>query len=187
MNVQQLNSSGQQIRVVILTALISFFFTGLLWWTVVRVNNARQWLLTGEFVKNKYGEPNYSFGVRLAMLCYFIFHQQAPHGGHGVPKSNRWVFRSNAWGHILINSQRRFDVQYWDDGTEAKEARDHGNGRAAGHFAAHCVKRGIRHRDWFEHVKWEPLWSLSTLTKARRHPESSVAAASVVLGDRGSG
>ena len=158
MNVQQLNATGQQMKVVIFTALISMFITGMLWLAVARINNTRQWLLKGEEFTKQQGEPNYSIDIRLIMLYYLVFHRNKGRGSKvGLLEQIRWVFRSNVWVHILLNNPSNDIGQRYDVNTHISTSKHW----AAGHFAAYYVREGLQGNDYFEQWKWESPWRSS--------------------------
>lgn len=139
MNLQQLNQEGQQLWVFITTAALAVIITGGIWWTINQVNSVRRWIRKPELVdkSDNKRDPQYSIGVRLAMLYYLVF------SGH-----MKWMFRSNIWLRVLANSKKVGDTVH-DEFPPPPEYTT----TVAGHYISESLKEDFT-KYWFENVKW---------------------------------
>lgn len=90
MNLQQLNQSGQQIWVFLITAAISLAVTALSWFLVEQSNSYLTWLRQEN--AEWQDRPRYTITVRIALILWLI------HNGH-----TSWARSSGAWWAILTN------------------------------------------------------------------------------------
>lgn len=157
MNIQQLNQSGQQIQAFIITALVSTAIAGMIWLVVTRINHAREWLCTGEETRNENGLPSYNIEIRLVMLYFFMFHSDRKQRYYPQnPAARRWVFRSNAWFYILLNSPA-YCIWPSTGSIPGFDGSENLTKLAAGHVGACCVRSGIKWHPRLEDMKWDRL------------------------------
>ena len=99
MNIQQLNQSGQQIRVFLITALVALLLTFFIWLCIPHITGTVQWREQLQVCCEKDQSwpkrgKNYHFIVRVAIL-YMLLRR-----GYG-----RWTWISGAWIRILTNER----------------------------------------------------------------------------------
>ena len=93
MNIEQLNGSGQRLSVFITTAVVTLAVTGGSWFLIEQVNSYRKWRKRRPDAPYD-RETQFALVIRLAMLVFLISH------GH-----SKWMWKSGAWWHILMNSR----------------------------------------------------------------------------------
>ena len=98
MNIEQLNQSGQQLRVFFITTILALLVTGAVWFCVDQIKAYVTWR-QGEADVGAKQRSNYSIIVRAAMIVWLV------KNGHAT-----WMLKSRAWQHILRNSQQRPEV-----------------------------------------------------------------------------
>ena len=91
MNLSELNGSGKNIWVFLITAVVALLTTGVLWFVLEEVNNYLRWRKGVHNVKELF-----ALGQRIGMLVWL---QQHGHTG--------WMWESGAWWRLLINSGSR--------------------------------------------------------------------------------
>ena len=100
MNIQQLNQSGQNIWVFIVTGVLALLITGVSWFCVEVITSYKEWPrkgITGDSRRNK------SLAFRLALLVWLV------KNGHTT-----WMWLSGAWLCILSNDKLgKFRVRSW--------------------------------------------------------------------------
>lgn len=104
MNIQQINSSGHNIGVFIITAVIVLLTTAISWLTMEEINQTKAWhkenARTDRSKSDILNHKNHSrIGVRILMICWLIAH------GH-----LKWAWKSKAFIQILINSRSPIDL-----------------------------------------------------------------------------
>lgn len=104
MNIEQLNGSGQHLRVFIITAVVALAVTGGSWFVIEQVNSYNNW-------RRRSGEDQYkrktqfSLAVRFALIIFIVLHGYT-----------RWMFTSGAWWRIIVNHGSRIIDHYpYDD------------------------------------------------------------------------
>lgn len=103
MNIQQLNESGQQVWVFVVTAFISLAVTGALWYSVDSINDIKRWRNSLPAMDDKRFKrtKQYSIGLRFAMLYYLC------RRGHVL-----WMIQSRFWFFVLANKRPSHD-RHW--------------------------------------------------------------------------
>ena len=91
MNFQQLNQSGQNIWVFIVTGALALLITGVSWLSVEVITSYKGWTDLG---KTDDSCRNESLPFRLALLLWLV------KNGHW-----KWMYRSGAWLCILSNDK----------------------------------------------------------------------------------
>lgn len=102
MNIHQLNQSGQNIWVFVVTAMATLALTGAAWFCIELANSYRAWEQEKSF--NYKSVPNHSITSRIALVLLLV-------------KQGRtlWLRRSGAWLCILSNEKYgRFKILAWD-------------------------------------------------------------------------
>lgn len=95
MNLEQLNGSGQHLRVFIITAVSLLAVTGGSWFLIEQTNSYTKWQQRS--LDELYdGQTQFALGVRLALLIWLISQ------GHTY-----WMFTSGAWWRIMANHESR--------------------------------------------------------------------------------
>lgn len=99
MNIQQINSSGHNIGVFIITAVVVLLTTAISWLTMEEINQTKAWhkenARTDRSKSDVLDHKNQSrIGVRIFMIGWLITH------GHLT-----WAWKSKALSQILINSE----------------------------------------------------------------------------------
>ena len=99
MNIQQINSSGHNIGVFIITAVIVLLTTAISWLTMEEINQTKAWHKENARTDRSKSEildyKNQSrIGVRIFMVWWLIIH------GHLA-----WAWKTKALSQILINSR----------------------------------------------------------------------------------
>ena len=100
MNLEQLNGSGQPLRVFIITAVVTLAFTGGSWFVIEQVNSYLKWRKRSPDEPYD-GETQFTLAVRLAIFATLL-----------SIGCTSWMFRSGAWWRILINHRSRFISRY---------------------------------------------------------------------------
>ena len=95
MNLEQLNGSGQHIRVFIITAVALLAVTGGSWFLIEKFNSYMKWQQRS-LDELWDGQTQFALGVRLALLVWLISQ------GHTY-----WMFTSGAWWRIMANHNSR--------------------------------------------------------------------------------
>lgn len=80
MNIQQINDSGHNIWIFAVTSLIALLFTGTMWYLIESINAVknelrdifREYAQQGPSAERVRGSKNYSLGLRLRLLTYYI-------------------------------------------------------------------------------------------------------------------
>ncbi len=107
MNIEQLNKSGQNLSVFIITAVLTLVVTGGSWFLIEQTNSYRKWRRRSP--KQQYdGKTQFSLAVRLALIAWLVSN------GH-----THWMFKSGAWWRIAIDRKSRIEglsVLEEDDG-----------------------------------------------------------------------
>ncbi len=96
MNLEQLNASGQQLRVFIITAILALIITGAVWFCIDQVNDWSTWRHEQTANYGSQTRTKFSLAVRLVMICWLVRH------GHCS-----WMRQSGAWVHVLTNSTQK--------------------------------------------------------------------------------
>ena len=91
MNLQQLNQSGQNLWIFVLTGVTALLVTGLSWLCVEAITNYKGWPKEGSTDDSRRNE---SLAFRLALLVWLV------KNGHTT-----WMWRSGAWLCILSNDK----------------------------------------------------------------------------------
>ncbi len=108
MNIQQLNKSGPNIWVFIVTTIVALLVTGSSWFCSHTVYHAVAWYREHPVAKNaksdgKMEKREFALPVRMAMLVWLVCN------GHKA-----WMWKSGAWIAILMDSkclgQREYDT-----------------------------------------------------------------------------
>ncbi|KAL8804789.1 MAG: hypothetical protein Q9182_002381 [Xanthomendoza sp. 2 TL-2023] len=96
MNLQQLNASGQPLRVFFITAILALFVTGASWFGIDQFNDYTAWRHIKE-VKKSISDPptDFSIAVRIAMIWWLVYR------GHFS-----WMRETGAWHLIMKNIHR---------------------------------------------------------------------------------
>lgn len=115
MNIQQINSSGHNIGVFIITAVIVLLATAISWLTMEEINQTKAWRKeNGRTDRSKsdiLDQKNQSrIGVRIFMIWWLITH------GHLT-----WAWKSKALSQILINSRSPIDLKHYPVETYIKQ------------------------------------------------------------------
>ena len=101
MNLQQLNQSGQNLWVFVLTGVVALLVTGSAWWCVELITNYKGWPRKGSTEDSR---RNKRLVFRLALLVWLV------KNGHTT-----WMRRTGAWLCILSNDKlgkfRGYDPQ----------------------------------------------------------------------------
>ena len=100
MNLEQLNGSGQPLRVYIITAVVTLAFTGGLWFVIEQVNSYLKWRKRSPDEPYN-GETQFTLVVRLAILATLL-----------SIGCTSWIFESGAWWRILVNHRSRIISPY---------------------------------------------------------------------------
>lgn len=109
MNIQQLNRSGQSLWVFLCTAGVALLLTGMLWYCAEEISKYRAW--TQQLIDCKRERlisaqglapeiQKHGILVRFSLLLWLVRRGQWP-----------WSWRSGAWFHILINSERLPEIE----------------------------------------------------------------------------
>ena len=104
MNLQQLNSNGQQIWVFIITAVTAILVTAGLWFCFELINDYKAWQERkqgGILWENYHPKPKYFFAARLMMFFWLV------KNGHVS-----WMLKAGAWWRILVNDKTRLQDEY---------------------------------------------------------------------------
>lgn len=145
MNLQQLNQSGQQLAVFLITAAIAVAITGVSWFCVEKVNSYLVWL-RGEDKDFDGGTPTYTLSVRLMMIAKLVYN------GH-----ISWLRASEAWPRILMNDPRKPELDGWDWRSVLKF--DDVNLAAADYVSRHFWLRGSSSEPtYFDTSVGHPTW-----------------------------
>lgn len=107
MNLQQLNQSGQNLWVFIVTGVIALLVTGVSWLCVEVITSYKGWTKPGS---TNDARPSRSIVFRLALLVWLV------KNGHTT-----WMWQSGAWLCILSNDKLgkfRAESKMGLDGTE---------------------------------------------------------------------
>ncbi len=99
MDLQQLNDSGQQIWVFIITAVAAILVTAGLWFCFEQVIDYKTWQQReqgGIFWGKYHPESKYFVATRLKMFVWLVIN------GHVS-----WMLKSGAWWRILVNDKTR--------------------------------------------------------------------------------
>ena len=91
MNIQQLNHSGQNLWVFIVTSVIALLVTGVSWLCVEVITSYKGWPRNGSTDESR---RNRVLAFRLALLVWLV------KNGHTT-----WMWRSGAWLCILSNDK----------------------------------------------------------------------------------
>ncbi|KAM0805941.1 hypothetical protein BDR22DRAFT_191798 [Usnea florida] len=95
MNLEQLNGSGQHLRVFIVTAVILLAVTGTSWSMIEQINSYRKWHQRS--LDETYdGQTQFAIAVRLALLLWLV--------SQGYTS---WMFTSGVWWRIATNHKSR--------------------------------------------------------------------------------
>lgn len=99
MNIQQINSSGHNIGVFIITAVIVLLTTAISWLTMEEINQTKVWHKENARTDRSRSDilvdkNQFRIGVRIFMIWWLIIH------GHLT-----WAWKSGALLQILINSR----------------------------------------------------------------------------------
>ena len=137
MNLQQLNQSGQQLWVFICTASVSLVLTGGTWFCIDQFNGFRNWRRDRSVrTINQRRYSKFNLMVRIFLLCRLWLRTRT-----------LWIFRSNAWYHVVTNSSVHGFI------TAPGTLREYH------HLTAlEYIYRGFQEykflSPWFENVKW---------------------------------
>ena len=113
MNIEQLNGSGQQIRVFFITAVIALAVTGGSWFAIEQTNIYRKWRRR-TFDTPYGGKTQFALIVRLAMLAGLIWH------GH-----SRWMLRTGVGWRLLTNHRSRILTKFASKESEVLNAGEY--------------------------------------------------------------
>ena len=113
MNIQQINSSGHNIGVFIITAVIVLLMTAISWLTLEEINRTRAWHKENARTDRRKSEiiddkNHCRIGVRLFMVWWLLAH------GH-----LKWAWKSESLTKILFNSTSPISLTAKYDPVEA--------------------------------------------------------------------
>lgn len=100
MNLEQLNGSGQPLRVFIITAVVTLAVTGGSWFAIEQANSYLKWRKRSPDEPYD-GKTQFTLAVRLALLTTFV-----------SIGCTSWMFKSGAWWRILINHRSQIISRY---------------------------------------------------------------------------
>ncbi len=100
MNLEQLNGSGQPLRVFIITAVVTLAFTGGSWFVIEQVKSCSKWRKRSPDEPYD-GDTQFTLAVRLAILGTLLSIGCTP-----------WMLKSGAWWRILSNHRSRIFSRY---------------------------------------------------------------------------
>ena len=98
MNIQQINSSGHNIGIFVITAILALLVTGASWFMSQKANEYEAWQHSRGGCQSSKGpsEIGYTRKARLFMLVWLA------RNGHTM-----WAWRSRAWWRIATDSNSR--------------------------------------------------------------------------------
>ncbi len=104
MNIQQINRSGHNIGVFVITAVIVLFTTAISWLTMEEISQTKAWLKENARTDRSKSDIldhkiQFKIGVRIFMIWWLITH------GHLT-----WAWKTKAFSQILINSRSPIDL-----------------------------------------------------------------------------
>ncbi|KAL8802171.1 MAG: hypothetical protein Q9200_006679 [Gallowayella weberi] len=96
MNLQQLNASGQPLRVFLITAVLVLFVTGASWFSIDQFNDYIAWGYNRP-VRRSISDrhTDFSLAARIGMICWLVYH------GHFS-----WMRKTGTW-HLILRDSRR--------------------------------------------------------------------------------
>lgn len=95
MNIYQLNRSGQNISVFLVTALIALVVTGGAWYLMEQVNSYLKWR-TARLRKDDHKRTKFPIMTRINMLVWV-----------SLSRYKYWVIKRGIWWRLLTNSRSR--------------------------------------------------------------------------------
>ena len=132
------NINGQPFWVSIVTGIAAIAITAFVQFLITQFSNVLRWRRSSQKDLSLELTPNYRVAVRIAMICYLIFHGRST-----------WMYKSNARIHILKNS----------DKIGSQVNRHHMDvDMIAGHYVTRSVANEFPRAPWFENCKW--LWNV---------------------------
>ena len=112
MNIQQINGSGHNIWIFLVTAIIALLVTAITWYLIEETNHTRFWQQNNIISwqqdipdqKPSLKKSEYNLGVRVFMLLWLVI------AGH-----LRWTIKSGALRAVLTKSDAKF-LRGWSGG-----------------------------------------------------------------------
>lgn len=127
MNLEQLNGSGQPLRIFIITAMVTLAVTGGSWFVIEQVKSYFKWRKRSPDEPYD-GETQFKLAVRLAILATLL-----------SIGCTSWMLKSGAWWRILSNHRSRIINRYGPPIGESDKGPLN-----AGEFASRYSQKNIR-------------------------------------------